>query len=339
MDRILRPNLTQVNNVALGATWSCELPIGPAYRYLDVVITMTSASGLTLALADFGDLFTININSKPYRTFLLKELNSITNLFGSNYAPIVGKSSGSNDTLLPVLSGSAIAAPGAAAQATCWARIYFEEPWRKSWAAAGSRKLFTSWPSKTKGAPSQVPQLQQIQGIIPSTTNNAGATSLSVRIYAGTDASMGPVDTNGNPITNSLKWYRYPGLSYTASGDQQLNNIVKYDKGKALAILEQMDIFSQSSGDDVGRLQVIPDQRTVYDATPGENMRELISHGFNPVYNLDEFHWVADANDNVTEGLVLSTPGGAYVNSLTATATLNAASGSCNKTLVIISQV
>jgi hypothetical protein len=65
---------------------------------------------------------------------------------------------------------------------------------------------------------------------------------------------------------------------------------------------------------------------------------DLIRHGFNPVWNLDQFSYVADANDQITDGLFLSTPGGSYINTLTATATLNAAAGA-NKTLVTISQV
>lgn len=339
MDRILKPNLTQVNNVAIGAPWSCELPIGPAYRYLDIVVTFTTAAGLTAtAITDFLDLMTINVNSKPFRTFLATEANDIYTRYGSNYKALICKSAGAGNTLAALLTGTTTTAPAANAQTTCIFRIYFEEPWRKTWAAASSRKFFTSWPAAQKGGSSQVLSSFQIQGLIPNTTANAGATALSVLIYAGTDSSQGVLDSTGSPVTNCLKWYRYPGFSYTAAGDQLLNNLVKYNKGKVLAILEEMDFFSQSTGDDIGRLQINVDGRIVYDATSIENMHELIKHGFNPVWNLDQFAYVADANDQITDGLVLSTATGFYVNTLTATATLTAAAGG-NKTLVTISQV
>ena len=339
MDRIYKPNLTQVNNVAIGSTFSCELPIGPAYRYLDIIVTYTTGAGLTAsAITDFLDLITVYVNGKPYRTFLATEANDIHTRYGSIYKALICKTSGSGNSLIPLLTGTSPTAPAANAQTTCKFRIYFEEPWRKTWAAASSRKFITAWPAKTAGGASQVLSSFQIQAVIPSTTNNAGATNLSVLIYAGTDNTVGVLDKNGNPVTNTLKWYRYPGFSYTAAGDQTISNLVKYDKGKVLAILEQMTIFSQSTGDDVNRLQLNLDGRVVYDATSLANMDELIRHGFNPTWNLDEFDFVADANDQIMDGLVLSTPNGFYVNTMTATATLGAAAGG-NKTLVIISQV
>ena len=339
MDRIYRQVSAQINNVGLGQAFNVGLPIGPAYRYIDVFVTATPAAGLTMsALTDFLDLCTLTVNSKAARTFLATEADSIYTRFGSVYKAQIYRSSGSGNTLTPILTGTALATPTAATQTTCKFRIYFEEPWRKEWAAAASRKFPTSWPSKTAGGPSQVLSDFSLQFNIPNTTANAAATGLSVLVYAGTDSSQGILDKNGNPITNTLKWYRNPGVSYTAAGDQPLNNLVKYDKGKVLTILEQMTIFSQSTGDDVQRLVIAADGRTVFDATAPGAMGDLINHGFNPLWNLDQFEYVADANDIVMDGLVLSTPNGAYVNTLTATATLSAAAGG-NKTLVVISQV
>jgi hypothetical protein len=340
MDRILKPNLTQINNVALGQTFTADLPIGPAYRYLDVIVTMKSAVGATLAgITDFLDLITLNVNQKAFRTFLAKEANIICTSYGSNYGAIIGQSSGAANTLTPVVSGGALTAPAANTQCSCWFRIYFEEPWRKTWAAANSRKFPTSWPAKAAGGASQTLSSFQIQGLIPNTTNNAGATALSVYIYAGTDASMGINDGQGNPITNSLKWYRFPGFTYSASGDQQLQNVVKYNKGQQLAILEEQDIFSQgTTPDPIDRVQVNADGRIVQDITSGENFRELQAHGFNLNWNRAVFQIVFDANDVITDGLFLSTAGGAYVNNLITTATLPSA-GASNKTLVTISQI
>jgi hypothetical protein len=349
MDRIYRPNLNQVSNVALGSPWTVNLDIGPAYRYVDIITTMTSASGLTLGgVTDFADLTTVFVNGKPQRQFLATEANKIYSRYSDNggiayasggqYNALIFKSSGSGNTLAPTSISSGVpAATTSNAQGTCIQRIYFEEPWRKSWAAAASRKLYTTWPVKTGGA-SAVLSSVQIQQLIPSTTNNAGATSLSVYLQYGTDNSQGPVDKGGNPITNFLKWYRNL-VGYTASGDQQINNLVKYNKGQVLAILEECDIFSQSTGDDVDRLQVWADSALKFDSTYAVAYPELMRHGFNPTcFDLDTFACVFDANDVVTDGLFLSTPGGAYVNSLNMTATLSAASGS-NKTLAFINQV
>src|SRR5689334_10906874 len=109
MDRILKPNLTQINNVALNSKFSCELPIGPAYRYLDIIVTMTSASAKTVsAITDFLDLITLYANGKPFRQFLATEANDIYNLFGSSYKAIIGTTSGSGNTLAAVLSGTSI---------------------------------------------------------------------------------------------------------------------------------------------------------------------------------------------------------------------------------------
>lgn len=339
MDRIYKPNLTQVNNVGRGQKFSCELPIGPAYRYVDILVTYTPDTGLTAAaITDFLDLVEIMINGKPFRTFLATEADKIHKRYGSAYAALICRSSGSGDTLKPILSSTSPAAPTAATQTTCKFRIFFEEPWRKTWAAAGSRKLHTSWPAKAPGGASQVLSSFVLQATIPATANNLGATGLAVRILTGTDNEQGVLNASGDPVTTSLKWYRYPGVTYTAAGDQQLVGLVKYDKGKVLSILEETDIFSQSTGDQVDRLQVNADGRIIFDATSLANMDDLVRHGFNPVWDLDQFAYVADANDNFTDALVLSTPGGRYVNTLVQTATLGAAAGS-NKTLVVINQV
>lgn len=339
MDRIYQPHKGQINNVALGQPFSTEFPIGPAYRFMDIVVTYTTVGGLIAsAVTDFLDLIQFKINGKPFRTFLGKEGDSIHQLFGANYKAQLFKSSGSGDALIPVLSGTALQAPLATTQTTCVYRIYFEEPWRKTWAAASSRKLYTRWPNAKNGA-SQVLNSFTLEAIIPNTAQNAGATGLTVRILLGTDSSVGPVDAaTGNPVTTNLKWYRYPGVTYTAAGDVPLNNLVKYDKGKALAILEQADIFSQSTGDDINHLTLELDGRKVYDASAAANALELVRHGMNPSYNLDEFHYVADANDQITDGLFLSTPNGSYVNNVNMTGTLGAAAGG-NKTLVVISQM
>jgi hypothetical protein len=340
MDRILRPNLTQVNNVAIGAQWTCDLPIGPTYRYLDVLTTMTPAAGLTTAaITDFSGLTYLNANGNAFRTFTGQEADKIYNRYGANFPSIIGKSSGSGNTLVPLLTNGAPTPAAAAMQTTCIQRLYFEEPWRDTWAAAASRKFHTSWPSAKAGGASQVLNSFQIQGFIPATANNLGATSLSVLIYAGTDSSQGQLDANGAPITNTLKWQRYPGFPYTAAGDLPMNNLVKVNKGKELAILEEMDFFSQSTGDDINRLLLQADGATKYDAPSLENYHELVRHGFNPnAWDLDQYAYVADANDQITDGLYLSTPNGAYINTLTATVTLTAAAGA-NKTINVISQV
>jgi hypothetical protein len=339
MDRYFKPNLTQVNNVSLGNQWSCSLPIGPAYRYLDIVTTMTAASELTLGgVADFMGLMIITINSKPFRMFLGSEASDIYTRYGSNYGATVFKSTGSGNTLMPVLSGTSLAAPAAAGQGTCVLRIYFEEPWRKNWTAASSRKLITQWPAATAGGPAQTISSFQIQCTINTTTNNTGATNLSVFIQAGTDKTVGVLTKAGVPVTNSLKWYRFPSFTYSASGDQQVQNVVQYNKGQQLAILEEQDYFAQSTGDDIDRVQVNSDGDVNIDCTPALNSLDLIRHGFNPIWNLDEFAIVFDANDNVNDGKVLSTPNGQFVNNFIVTATLDQASGS-NKTYVIISQV
>lgn len=340
MDRILKPNLTQINNVGLGQTFTADLPIGPAYRYLDLVVTMTSASGLTLGpVTDFLGEIKLLVNGKPFRDFLASEAAIIYTSYGSMYAPIIGKSSGAYNTLQFTTSGGALVAPAAASQATCIFRIYFEEPWRKNWTVASTRKFITSWPGANAQAPAQTLSAFQIQAVIPSTTNNAGATNLSVYIYAGTDSTQGVLDANGAPVTNSLKWYRFPGFTYSAAGDQQLQNVVKYAKGTQLAILEEQDIFSQgTSPDPVNRVQVNADGRILIDATSAENFRELQAHGFNLNWNPGVFQIVFDANDVVTDGLFLSTAQGAYVNNLITTATM-ASAGSSNLTLVTISQV
>src|SRR5579885_2067965 len=100
MDRIYRANQNQVNNVGLGSKWSQDFPIGPAYRYIDIVITMTTAAGLTAnAVTDFIDLTTLFANGKPFRQFLGKEAASIYGLYSDpgsgvttagNFAPIIG---------------------------------------------------------------------------------------------------------------------------------------------------------------------------------------------------------------------------------------------------------
>ena len=69
------------------------------------------------------------------------------------------------------------------------------------------------------------------------------------------------------------------------------------------------------------------DGTTNIDATPALNFLDLIRHGFNPLWNLDEFAVVFDANDSVTDGKVLSTPAGQFINNFIVTATLVQASG------------
>src|SRR5690242_2777189 len=115
MDRILKPNVTQINNVGLGQTWSCELPIiAGAYRYLDIITTMTTASAKTAsAVTDFMDLVTLFANGKPFRTFLATEGDKIVQRYGSLYKAIIGTTTGSGNTLAPSLSGSNLAAAAA----------------------------------------------------------------------------------------------------------------------------------------------------------------------------------------------------------------------------------
>jgi hypothetical protein len=345
MDRYYKPNLTQINNVPSGAmtssgfTWSANLPVGPAYRYLDIITTMTAAGGATLAsVSDFMNLVTISINSKPFRMFLGSEAHDVYTRYGSNYGAVVFKSTGAGNTLYPVLSGTSLAAPAANGQGTCVLRIYFEEPWRKNWTAASARKLTTQWPAATQGGPAQTISSLQIQCQVNQTANNTAATGISVYIQAGTDKSVGIVTAQGTPVTNSLKWYRFPSFTYSASGDQQVQNVVPYNKGQQLAILEEMDFFAQSTGDDIDRVQVNSDGDVNIDCTPALNSLDLVRHGFNPLYNLDEFAVVFDANDDVTDGKVLSTPTGQFINNFIVTATLVQASGA-NKSYVIISQV
>ena len=338
MDLVIQPNLTQVNNVGLNSVFSADLPIGSAYCFIDLLVTATSASGKTMsALTDFLDLITININGKPQRTFKASEYDAINTKFGSNYSALIFNSTGSGNTLVPVYSSGVPQAAQANSQTTCKLRIYFQEPWRKTWAGANYRKLYTAWPAKVKGGAAQVLSSFQVQALIPSTTNNAGATGLSVVIYTGTDTSLGALDTNGAPITNMLKFYRLP-VTYTAAGDQNVTNVVKYDKGNVLCILEQFDIFSGSSGDDVTRVQVTADSRKVRDVTSAENNDDLVRHGFNAPWNADQFTICFDVTDDVTSGLFLSTATGSYVNTFTVLATLNQASGS-NKVLNCLAQV
>ena len=356
MDRIFKPNLTQINNVGLGQTFTADLPIGPAYRYIDVLVTMTTASSKTAStVADFLGLITLYVNGKAFRTFQASEAQSIYQMYSptaaasvgnGDYGPVIGTTTGSNNTLMWTTSSATgngtLTGAAANSQTTCAFRIFFEEDWRKDWAPAASRKFFTSWPAAKAGGAAQTLSSFQIQAQIPSTTNNAGATSLSVYIYAGTDNSQGPLDASGNPVTNCLKWYRFPGFTYSAGGDQQIQNVVRYNKGQQLAILEEMDIFSQftsSNPDPLQRVQVNADGRITYDATQLANNRELTAHGFDVPYNPAFFPIIFDANDVITDGLFLSTQNGSYVNNLIVTATLPGTLTSDNKTLVVISQV
>src|SRR5581483_6584944 len=114
---------------------------------------------------------TLYANGKPFRTFLGTEANDIYTLYGSSYGAKIGKSSGSGNALIAVLSGTAQAAAAANAQTTCHLRIYFEEPWRKSWAAASSRKFYTSFKPKPGTVTNQVLGSFTLEGTIPSTTN------------------------------------------------------------------------------------------------------------------------------------------------------------------------
>lgn len=338
MDLVIQPNLTTVNNVALGQVFSVDMPIGPAYDFIDLVVTMTSASAKTVAaITDFLDLITVQINAKAQRTFKATEMDLITGNYGAGYTSYIFNSTGSGNTLAPIYSGGVPQAAQANSQTTAIFRIYFQEPWRKTWAGANYRRLFTSWPAP-KGGQATVLSSFQIQGLIPSTTNNAGATSVSVLVYAGTENVQGLLDASGNPVNNMLKIYRNP-ISYTAAGDQNLTNFVKYAKGAQLAICEEIDIFPGSSAtDQVNRVQVTADSRKVRDVTVGINNDDLVRHGFNSPWNVALFPVVFDVTDDVTSGLVLSTPNGSYINTFTITATLGAASGS-NKVLNTLAQV
>ena len=167
MNLYLKPNLVTVQNVSLGNTWSADLPIGPAYDFIDVIVTMTSASGKTLSsLADFLGQITVNVNGKSVRTHLATELDAVQTAYGSNYAALLFNSTGTSNTLLPVISSGLPQAPQSASQTTAILRIHFQEPWRKTWAGASYRRFYTSW-AKTAKSPAQVLSSFQIQGAIP----------------------------------------------------------------------------------------------------------------------------------------------------------------------------
>ena len=337
MNLYLKPNLVTVQNVSLGNTWSADLPIGPAYDFIDVIVTMTSASGKTLSsLADFLGQLTVNVNGKSVRTHLATELDAVQTAYGSNYAALLFNSTGTSNTLLPVISSGLPQAPQSASQTTAILRIHFQEPWRKTWAGASYRRFYTSW-AKTAKSPAQVLSSFQIQGAIPSTTNNSGATSISVSLSTGTEKILGLRDAQDNPIQNMLRCDRLP-VTYTASGEQNLTNLIKIDKGNVLYILEELDIFSGSTGDDVTRVQVSADGDIIRDTTATVNNDDLVRHGFtaSTVWNADQFRVVFDVTDDVTSGLLLSTTNGQYVNTFSVIATLNQASGS-NKVLNCLS--
>jgi hypothetical protein len=338
MDLVIQPNLTQVNNVALGQVFSFDLPIGPAYAFIDLIITMTAAAGKTLTkVSDFLDLTTVNANGKAQRTFLGIEADAIHTKFGANYAALIFNSTGAGNALVPVYANGVPQAPQANAQTTMILRIYFQEPWRKTWAGANYRKLYTAWPASKAYAAPPITSLQ-IQGYINNTTNNAGATSINVLVSTGTDNSLGQLDkTTLLPVNNLLKWYRSP-VNYVAAGDQNITNFIKYAKGTQLAIVEQIDVFSGSTGDDVTRVVVTADSRKVRDVTSTVNNDDLVRHGFNAPWNADQFTICFDVTDDITSGLFLSTAQGTYVNTFTVTATLNQAAGA-NKVLNILSQV
>ncbi len=303
MDKIIQPS-NPVTGVLVGPTATCDLPIGPRYLALDLMIVATGIAATVLKLSDVLALINVKINGKVQRAHLATELDQVQTDYSSLNSVKAYNCTGAGNTLALVYSGGAPQAPQAASQTAFFVRLNFAEPWRKSYAAQNQRAWPTAWQDGS------VLKSLSLDLAIPNTGNVDGTKAFSINVSSVTDNQLGTLDpTTKKPITNICKWYRQQ-VPYTAAGDLPIVNLIKTSPG-ILAVAEQHTFFMPGT-DTIERIIATADTRTIRDVIKPVNDQLLLDHLFNPSFQ-NAFVWelVYDYTDLPTDGLVLATANGA----------------------------
>ncbi len=322
MDTIIKPGKPVVGfdfstaGAPVIGTMDCE--IGPRYKSLLFTFIATAAAGQTLTLADFVAMVTVKVNGKPQRSHLATELDAIQTFWGADYqAQVYNYDTG----VINYVNGLPQAAQ-AGKQTICFLTVWFDEPWRKTWAGADGFAWPTSW------ADGSVLKALQVELTGSATGKLAANTHITCTCKPEYDAGIGGVDpSTKQPVFLITKWLRNT-QAYGGAGDLPLVNLIKKDT------LMEMRFFCQA-GDDINRVQVAVNSKTVRDVTKGENDALLLGRGALPsAFSVDRFDLIFDHTDKPSSGLVLSA-NGTPVNDFSVIATLNNATAA-NKILTVL---
>jgi hypothetical protein len=331
MDKIVQPT-NPVVGVGYGNLATLDLSIGPRYHVIWLEIIATAAVGKTLlarnpagtantgTLADILGVINVKVNGKTQRSFQATELDQIN----YSYHTDCGAQAYNYDTGVLNWSAGALQAPQSGKQTIFLVPIFLAEPWRTSYAAQELFAWYTSW------ADGSTLRSFQLEINIPAASANIlAASAITINAYAETDTAVGPLDSNKQPIALITKWNRLQ-VPYSGAGDLYTTNLSKRD------LYLQISIFSQS-GDDISRVQVRVDSRTIRDVTYVRNLVTQFARQLNPTgYVESRVDVMFDYSDIPTDGLVMQA-GNANVKDFQVISTL-AAANAANKLLTFISQ-